>query len=205
VDDASWRRQLDQVRTELRADFDHVTVLSDSLDMARNRASGFDGFAIYDNFVAPSTWATHAASAASHGLLFSFNVNAGFDAIRERDVPADSCYRPTPFEPGGREFDWTLDASRDEAMRLGTARIEESFTTTVGLQTAAGSPNAKRGFLLVYVNSFNEWHEGTQFEPMKAARDLTGPERAVGYHNAPVGDYRLRVLQRMLAGLAAND
>jgi len=85
------------------------------------------------------------------------------------------------------------------------ARIEESFTTTVGLQTAADAPNARRGFLLVYVNSFNEWHEGTQFEPMKAARDLTAAERAVGYHNAPIGDYRLRVLKGLLGGLAATE
>jgi hypothetical protein len=204
VEDGAWRRQLDLLRAELRNDFDHVTVLSDSLDVARNRAAGFDGFAIYDNFVAPSTWAKHASSAAAADLLFSFNVNAGYDGIRQRSVPPDSCYRPTPFEPGGREYDWSQDASRDEAMRLGTGRIEESFKTTIGLQAAADSPNAKRGFLLVYVNSFNEWHEGTQFEPMKAARDLTADERAIGYHNAPVGDYRLRAVQRLVAGLAGG-
>jgi hypothetical protein len=205
VEDAAWRRQIDLLRAELRQDFDHLTVLSDSLDMGRNRASGFDGFAVYDNFVAPSAWPRHAASAASADLLCSFNVNAGYDGIRERDVPPDACYRPTPFEPGGREFDWTLDASREEAMRLGAERIDESFGTTVALQTAADTPNARRGFFLVYVNSFNEWHEGTQFEPMKAARDLTTAERAIGYHNAPVGDYRLRALRRLIDTLGAGD
>jgi len=205
VEDSGWRRQLDLLRAELRSDFDHVTVLSDSLDVARNRASGFDGFAVYDNFVAPSTWAKHAASAAAGGLLFSFNVNAGFDSIRQRDVPPDSCYRPTPFEPGGREFDWSQDASREEAMRLGAERIDESFSTTVSLQMDVGSSNGKRGFFLACVNSFNEWHEGTQFEPMKAARDLTTDERAVGYHNAPVGDYRLQSVRRLLAGLVGSE
>jgi len=82
-------------------------------------------------------------------------------------------------------------------MRVAIARIEESFRTTLALQLAPGSANARRGFLLVYVNSFNEWHEGTQFEPARAARDLTAAQRAL-YHNAPVGDYRLRTLQRLL-------
>jgi hypothetical protein len=196
VDDAAWRRQLDVVRRELARDFDHVRVLADSLDMTRTRASGFDGVAIYDNFHAPSAWARDAAAASSASLVFSFNVNAGFDRVEPRNVQ-DPCYRPLPFEPGGRAFDWSSDAAREEAMRVAIARIEESFRTTLALQLAPGSANARRGFLLVYVNSFNEWHEGTQFEPARAARDLTAAQRAL-YHNAPVGDYRLRTLQRLL-------
>ena len=54
--------------------------------------------------------------------------------------------------------------------------------------------NARRGFLLVYVNSLNEWHEGHAFEPMKDAAELTPDERALGYRNPERGDYRLRTL-----------
>ena len=39
---------------------------------------------------------------------------------------------------------------------------------------------------------------------MKAVRDLTSAERAIGCHNAPVGDYRLRTLQRRVASLDAG-
>jgi len=46
----------------------------------------------------------------------------------------------------------------------------------------------------VYVNSFNEWHEGHSFEPMKDADELTPDERALGYRNPARGDYRLRML-----------
>jgi hypothetical protein len=201
VEDASWRRQLEVARRELAGAFDRLTVLADSLAMTRVREAGFDGVAVYDNFVRPASWPAHAAAASAHGLVFSFNVNAGFDGIRPRVPPRDPCWRPTPFEPGGREFDWSEEASREEAMRLGTQRIEESLAATVGLQTASGLANARRGFFLVYVNSWNEWHEGTQFEPMKPSRDLTVVERRLGYHNAPVGDYRLRVLQRLLRDL----
>ena len=34
-------------------------------------------------------------------------------------------------------------------------------------------PPARTGFFLTFVNSFNEWHEGTQFEPVKGAATLT--------------------------------
>jgi hypothetical protein len=53
------------------------------------------------------------------------------------------------------------------------------------------------GFLLVYLNSFNEWHEGHAFEPMQDAAELTPDERALGYRNAERGDYRLRTLAEL--------
>jgi glycoprotein endo-alpha-1,2-mannosidase len=202
VADAAWRQQLDTFRRELADDFDRVTVLADSLDMERVRAAGFDGTAVYDAFVRPETWPRHAAAATARGLVFSFNVNAGFDVIRPRPIPTDPCWRATPFEPGGHAFDWADGAARAEAMRLGLMRIEESFRTTVTLQTRRDLSDAERGFFLVYVNTFNEWHEGTQFEPMKSASDLTAAERRLGYHNAPAGDYRLRALQRLIAEVA---
>ncbi|GIT67712.1 MAG: hypothetical protein Ct9H300mP25_11840 [Acidobacteriota bacterium] len=59
------------------------------------------------------------------------------------------------------------------------------------------------GFFLTYITSFNEWHEGTQFEPMRAPADLTVPERSVGYHNPEDGFYRLRRLAELVDPLGA--
>ena len=50
----------------------------------------------------------------------------------------------------------------------------------------------------MYINSFNEWHEGHQFEPMKSAANLTAAERAIGYHNPDDGQYRLDALRSLL-------
>jgi hypothetical protein len=71
VPDAVWRQQTDQVRRTFGADFDRVTLLADSLDVARTRAAGFDGIAIYDVFVTPDTWLGHARDCTAAGLLFS--------------------------------------------------------------------------------------------------------------------------------------
>lgn len=51
----------------------------------------------------------------------------------------------------------------------------------------------------MYVNSFNEWHEGHAFEPMKDAADLAPEERVHGYRNPQRGDYRLATLRALLA------
>ena len=69
----------------------------------------------------------------------------------------------------------------------------------MSLQTETSSPDVRRGFFLVYINSFNEWHEGHQFEPMKDRGDLTSAERAYGYHNPGDGGYRLKALKRVLS------
>jgi len=61
-------------------------------------------------------------------------------------------------------------------------------------------PRFRAGFLLVPVNSFNEWNEGTAFEPMKSYRDLTGAERAL-YHNPVDGAYRLDTLKALMGEL----
>jgi hypothetical protein len=59
------------------------------------------------------------------------------------------------------------------------------------------------GFFLVYINSFNEWHEGHQFEPMKDLEQLRAEEQAVGYHNPPEGGYRLEALRKLLADVVS--
>lgn len=195
--DDDWLRVLTGLRQTLRSSFDHVTILSDSRDLERVSDAGFDGSSPYDNFLHPDEYAAFAATASYRDLLFSLSVNAGFDAISPRDLPPDTCYQAPPFEPPA-VIDWTRADERERAAALSTARIEASFDATVALQTQSTSSNGRRGFFLVYVNTFNEWHEGTAFEPMKPAAALTPAERAIGYRNPLQGDYRLRALQARL-------
>jgi hypothetical protein len=196
--DDAFRRQFDALRQVLRRDFDHITLLADTLDAARAAASGFDGIAIYDPFVAPSAYGAGAQWATSRGLVFSFNVNAGFDVIAPRVVAPDSCYTPAPFVPEAGPIDWTSPAERERAAALSAGRIAESLATTVQVQTEAALANARRGFFLTYVNSFNEWHEGTSFEPMADPASMRPVERAAGYHNPARGDYRLGAVRGLL-------
>ena len=199
--DADWRQQTDRVRETFRRDFDRVTLLADSSNMDRTRASGFDGIAIYDNYVRPDSWRQLADGASSRDLVFSFNVNPGFDGVIRRDAAPDSCYRPLPFEPPSGSYDWFRDAERERAAAASAARVADSFHSTVALQTDASLANVRHGFFLVYVTSFNEWFEGHQFEPMKGADELTAAERAIGYHNPADGSYRLTLLKALLASV----
>ena len=194
--DAVWRAQTDGLRDALRGEFHHVTLLADSLDFGRTPAAGFDGIAIYDNFIPPMDYARYAKAASAAGLVFSFNVNPGFDAIEPRVLP--SCYAPPPFAPPLDGIDWTSAAFRERAAARSAERIVESFEATLAVQTDRALTNAQRGFFLVYVNSFNEWHEGHAFEPMKDEADLSAAERALGYHNPQRGDYRLGTLRGLM-------
>lgn len=205
--DGDWRRQTDTTREQTRRDFSRLYLLADSLDVGRTGACGFDGLAVYDNFVTPPQWPRIAQDAIDASLVFSFNVNPGFDQYPSRQPPpppeVDPCYGgPLGFEPGGSHPDWTSRDARDAAQELALSRITESFAATTTLQQGTRSSNATRGFFLAYVNSFNEWHEGTQFEPAKDFADLSDAERRVGYHNPPDGMARLRHLRSLLADLA---
>src|SRR5262249_27039354 len=91
-------------------------------------------------------------------------------------------------------YDWSRAVDRETAARAVRDRIEQSFDTTVALQTTPGLTNVKQGFFLVYINSFNEWHEGHQFEPMRNWSEMTDADAAVGYQNAEKGRYRLDAL-----------
>ena len=199
--DSLWRQQTDRVRERFRGDFDRITLLADSLGFDRVRSGGFDGIAIYDNYVKPDTWTAHAQNCSARDLVFSFNINPGFDAIVERQVEPESCYRPPAFEPGAATYDWPRASDREAAARMSAARISESFHATIALQSRATFANARKGFFLTYINSFNEWHEGHQFEPMKDAAALAPGERAIGYHNPEDGEYRLKRLGDLLADL----
>jgi hypothetical protein len=192
--DDVWRRQTDTVRETLRGDFDRVTLLADSLHVPRTQAGGFDGIALFDNYVAPDTWRQHADNCTARNLLFSFQINPGFDSIVFPHPEPDTCYRPPAFAPGGGVYDWTRASDRAGAESASRSRIADSFNTTVGLQTLPTLSNVKQGFFFVYINSFNEWHEGHQFEPARNRADLTDAERERDYHNPDNGQYRLDTL-----------
>jgi hypothetical protein len=196
--DDVWRRQTDAIREALRHDFDRLMLLADSSQVVRTQAGGFDGIALFDNYVSPDIWPLHAQNCATRNLVFSFQVNPGFDSIVWPQDDPNSCYRAPAFAPGGGVYDWARASDRAAAENACKARIAQSFHTTVELQTRPGLTNVNQGFFLVYMNSFNEWHEGHQFEPSKNRADLTAAELARGYHNADQGDYRLQTLGALI-------
>ena len=186
------------VREMLREDFDRIILLADTTNAGRTAASGFDGIGLFDNYIPPDRWRVTAEECASRDLVFSFQVNPGFDGIVALEIDPNSCYTPPVFAPGGGVYDWTRGSDRATAESAVKSRIVESFNTSLDLQTTPELTNAARGFLLVSINSFNEWHEGHQFEPMKDRPDLTDAERAAGYHNADNGRYRLDTLRALI-------
>ena len=195
-----WQRAIDRVRSELAGMFDHVTLLANtSAESAKE--IGLDGIAIYDPSLLREKWLDLALAASQLGLVFSFNSNPGLDEIERRKVLPDSCYAPRPFLPRTAAIDWTHPADRARAQELSTQRIRETLEWSLILQTHPWLGNLTRGFFLVYLTSFNEWHEGTQFEPMKDRATLTQSEREVGYHNVDNGHYRLEAIRSLLARL----
>ena len=202
--DDVWRAQLDRVRQTLRGEFDHVTLLADSIHITRVKASTFDGIGLYDNFIGPERYAGIADFTSKADLLFSLNVNPGYDQIEPRFVPPENdCYQPAPLAPPA-EYDWARAEERERAAAASAQRVRDSFDTTVAVQTDPAFTNARRGFFFVYINSFNEWHEGHAFEPMRDAADLTSEERAQGYRNPARGDLRMSVLSGLMSGLSTD-
>ena len=197
VPDTVWGQQMARVRGDVAGDFDGITFVADSLDADRTLAAGFDAGAVGNPYIRPGEWGRYTAPFDAHGIPFSFAVNAGFDAVAEKTPPQDPCYRPLAFEPE-LDLQWDRRSSRELAQEFGTMRIAASLERTLAHQTDPQSANWRKGFLLVPINSFNEWHEGTAFEPMVPYRDLSVSQRRL-YHNVTNGSYRLRVLRNLLA------
>jgi hypothetical protein len=198
--DSLWAEQIGRLRRAVSAQFDGLTVLADSLDWYRARDGGFDGIAIYDNFIPPEAYPGYARDASELDLVFSFNVNPGFDSIEPRE-PFPDCYAPQPFHPPGPSIDWLDARARELAAVRARTRIQESLETTIAVQVDPALANARHGFFLVYINSFNEWHEGHAFEPAKDRSMLLPAERAFPYHNPVNGRYRLDALGERLRPL----
>ncbi len=199
--DDTWRRQNERLRAELRGAYDHVTLLADTLDMPRAQAGGFDGVAVYDAFVPPEDTPLHAAAATRHGLFATFPVNAGFDGIAPRTFTAEECPVGPGLAPAMPDAEWTSEATRERAAQVMEQRIRDSLAASVAAQCDPRSIAAGDGRFLLYVVTFNEWHEGTSFEPMRDAEALSPAERAIGYHNPRDGAYRLRALTAALRAL----
>lgn len=203
--DDAWAAHTEAVRETLREDFDRVLLLADALNMNRVAKSGFDGVAVYDNYVEADSYRTHAARATERGLLFSFNCNPGFDGIVRREATHGSCYRPPDFfpDPGG-SLDFSRAADRERARRLAQRQIRRSFRASLLAQTDPLLRNRQEGFFLMYVNSFNEWHEGHAFEPAAPRSALSRAQHMFGYHNPRDGDYRLATLRGLMREILAD-
>ena len=201
VPDGEWRRQVDRLRASVASDFPHLTLLSNTSDTARAAAAGFDGIAIYSPRLSLARWLDHALRASRAGLLFCFPINPGWDEIERRRVGPESCYRPRSFLPATGNLVWSQADDRERARELAERRSQTTLQMNLILQTHPWLGNVDRGFFLAYITSFNEWHEGTQYEPMRDYADLTQPEREVGYHNPADGRYRLRRLTELLGRL----
>jgi Glycosyl hydrolase family 99 len=197
--DGEWREQTDRVRDTFAREFSGIRLLADSLDVARTKAAGFDGIAIYDNYVRPERWRSVAEDCTGRRLVFSFNVNPGFDGVVDLNPPDGGCYVPLPVEPGPRDYRWDGSDDRERAAEASKRRIADTFQATVSLQTDDRLFDRQCGFFLVYLNSFNEWHEGHQFEPMKNDSAIPEDQRPRRYHNGADGEYRLKTLTTLLA------
>jgi len=190
--DDAWHRQTDSVRDMLRRHFDDVWQLSDSTAADRVLATGFDGGSPYGAFN-PREWPDLARAFSGLNLTFSPAIGVGFDGIVERNVPRDSCYSPPAFLPPAI-INWNNASDREKAARLALLQIEASTRTSLQVQTSPTLRNAGTGFFIVYIATFNEWHEGTAFEPMKDGGALLSQEIPFGYHNPAHGRYRLDYL-----------
>jgi hypothetical protein len=198
VPDDVWRDRTRTLKQELGSEFPKFMLLADTLNIVRAGVSGFDGGVSADPYFKLDRWDEVVRNFNAHDLPFVFAANAGFDGVPPPVIPInDPCYRPARPEPAP-DVDWNSETSRQQEHDASAQRIRESFDKAIRLQVATNSANLRRGFFLVYVNSFNEWHEGTQFEPTVSYASLSAAARA-RYHDAAAGVYRLETLQSMMA------
>ena len=135
-----------ELRRTFAGSFDHVTLLADSLNPIRTKKRpASTASPSYDNYVTPDTWREHATAASNDNLLFSFNVNPGFDGIVKRNVEPGSCYQPPAIQPSSARAD-TPAVAGGAATGERTAN-RRHFAATVALQTDGTLSNARRGVL----------------------------------------------------------
>ena len=187
--DERWRAVLDEARAALDGIFDRVTLLADTTDAFRAARAGWDGIAVYDPLTEAAEWPATAERATAHGLPFTFPVNPGLDMIHPRLPKIDCRSVVPPFAPDVGPLDWSDEYDRERAHEAAVERVQETLGRNLVIQLDESLQNVDEGFFLVYIVSFNEWHEGTQFEPMKPYDDLTAAERALGYHNPATGAF----------------
>ena len=111
----------------------------------------------------PRTTARYAEGASRAGLLFSFNVNPGYDQIEPRDVRrGPDCYAPRAVRPVRRRGSTGRSPTSASARRAPpTSRIAASLEATVARPDATPArPTTARGFFLVYVNSLQRVARG---------------------------------------------
>ena len=126
------------VRSALADHFDHVYLLADSSAVEPVREGGFDGVALYDNFVRPAASPHIAHQFTGAGLLFSFNVNAGFDGIPRRHIVDGCCDDPPRLEPPA-SLDVDSPFSREAAKVRAERRIDDSLYHTLALQAESAA------------------------------------------------------------------
>jgi hypothetical protein len=114
-------------------------------------------------------------------------------------VPALGAYDPRTGAVIERHARWIADGNAQNYARDLLYLIENfSFMVNPGFDgiVQRDVPPGKRGFSLVYVNSFNEWHEGHQFERMNNRAGPSDAERAPGYDNGDRGHVPARCASR---------
>ena len=166
--DAVWRRQTDTVRETLRRDFDRVLAALRFNEVDRSARRDSTASAPYGCAHIPPSGRRSPSTCRRCGSAVLASASApGFDSIvRAKRPEPDSCYRPPAFLPPAT-IDWNSADDRERAARLALWQIEASMRTSLDLQIDPTLPNARAGFFAVYIATFNEWHEGTSFEPMK--------------------------------------
>ena len=143
----------------------------------RTQAGGFDGIALFDNYVSPDIWRMHAQNCTARDLVFSFQVNPGFDSIVFPQTDPDSATVPPAFAPGGGVYDWSRAPDRAAAESASRSRIVESFKTTVRSRRRRRWRTASQG-------SFSS----TSTRSTNGTRDISSSRRGT----APATDVRAR-------------
>ena len=177
--DGEWRQQLDRLRSVLRGDFDRVRVLADSIDVDARGRRRVRRHRHLRQLRRPRALRGGRARGVRARAAVLVQRQPRLPPGARRGVPVvDECGQAVPhagLRARGDGLDLSTAAGRERAAAL-SRPAHRRVVPDDG--RAADRSRARRtrssGFFLTYVNSFNEWHEGHAFEPMKDAAALTG-------------------------------